>query len=196
MRQKLTARQIQIIELIFQGKTGLEIALQLDVSPATVKSHMRIIYDKMDIPQSNRCALCYKALQHGYLTPPALVNGARPRETVVEPLDVQQEPLQIYSWKRLRLCPEMMWVKVEEKQVHGISNIGFKLLHFFLQHPNKIYSRQHLLDNVWSKDAFVEERVVDATVRRVREVLAPYGYLGIIQTVRGVGYRHVSEGQS
>lgn len=65
----------------------------------------------------------------------------------------------------------------------------FKLLHFFMTHPNRIYSRLQLLDLVWGEHVFVEERTVDVHIRRLRQSLEPFGLEGLIQTVRGTGYR-------
>src|SRR6266705_1840332 len=65
----------------------------------------------------------------------------------------------------------------------------FRLLHFFMTHPDRVYSRAQLLDEVWGDHVFVEERTVDVHIRRVRQVLAPSGHEGLIETVRGMGYR-------
>lgn len=65
----------------------------------------------------------------------------------------------------------------------------FRLLRFFMSHPERVYSRAQLLDNVWSREVFVEERTVDVHVLRLRKLLKPYGCADTIQTVRGVGYR-------
>lgn len=65
----------------------------------------------------------------------------------------------------------------------------FKLLHFFMTHPNRVYSRSQLLDLVWGDHVFVEERTVDVHIRRLRLSLQPGGCESWIQTVRGVGYR-------
>jgi two-component system, OmpR family, phosphate regulon response regulator PhoB len=63
----------------------------------------------------------------------------------------------------------------------------FKLLHFLLQHPERVHSRQQLLDRVWGDHVFIEERTVDVHVKRLREALGPAGAL--VETVRGAGYR-------
>jgi two-component system phosphate regulon response regulator PhoB len=65
----------------------------------------------------------------------------------------------------------------------------FKLLHFFMTHPDKVYSRSRLLDRVWGTNVFIEERTVDVHIRRLRMALEPHGIDGMIQTVRGAGYR-------
>jgi two-component system phosphate regulon response regulator PhoB len=65
----------------------------------------------------------------------------------------------------------------------------YRLLEFFMSHPERVYSRGQLLDRVWGSNVYVEERTVDVHIRRLRKVLEPHGYDALIQTVRGAGYR-------
>jgi len=65
----------------------------------------------------------------------------------------------------------------------------FRLLHFFMTHPERVYSRSQLLDQVWGRNVYIEERTVDVHIRRLRKALEPYGFDNLVQTVRGVGYR-------
>lgn len=65
----------------------------------------------------------------------------------------------------------------------------FRLLQFFMAHPERVYSRTQLLDMVWSRGSFVEERTVDVHIRRLRKALASEGFDNFVQTVRGAGYR-------
>ncbi len=65
----------------------------------------------------------------------------------------------------------------------------FRLLHYFMTHPERVYSRNQLLDLVWGRNRFVGERTVDVHVLRLRKALINYGYDRHIQTVRGAGYR-------
>jgi len=65
----------------------------------------------------------------------------------------------------------------------------YRLLHFFMTHPERVYSRGQLLDRVWGGDVYVEERTVDVHILRLRKVLANHGLEHLIQTVRGAGYR-------
>jgi two-component system, OmpR family, phosphate regulon response regulator PhoB len=65
----------------------------------------------------------------------------------------------------------------------------FRLLHFLLTHPERVYSRAQLLDQVWGDHVFVEERTVDVHIRRLRKALEDSGMDSLIQTVRGSGYR-------
>jgi len=65
----------------------------------------------------------------------------------------------------------------------------FRLLHFFMTHPERVHSRAQLLDRVWGDHVFIEERTVDVHVKRLREALAPVQCAHVIETVRGAGYR-------
>jgi two-component system phosphate regulon response regulator PhoB len=71
----------------------------------------------------------------------------------------------------------------------GIGPTEYRLLHFFMTHPERVYSRAQLLDHVWGGSVYVEERTVDVHIRRLRKVLEPVGLDGMVQTVRGSGYR-------
>ncbi len=72
----------------------------------------------------------------------------------------------------------------------------FNLLQFFMAHPERAYTRNQLLDRVWGANVYVEERTVDVHIRRLRKALAAgaQDYSGLIQTVRGTGYRFSARG--
>ena len=65
----------------------------------------------------------------------------------------------------------------------------FKLLHFFMTHPERVHSRERLLNGVWGDNVYIEERTVDVHIRRLRKALTASGHDRLIQTVRGTGYR-------
>ena len=65
----------------------------------------------------------------------------------------------------------------------------FRLLHFFMTHPERVHSRSQLLDRVWGDHVFIEERTVDVHVKRLREALDKVQCARMIETVRGAGYR-------
>lgn len=69
----------------------------------------------------------------------------------------------------------------------------YRLLHFFISNPERVYSREQVLDRVWGHGVYVEERTVDVHIRRLRKALSPHGYDQYIQTVRGTGYRFSSQ---
>ncbi|MBS3798393.1 MULTISPECIES: phosphate regulon transcriptional regulator PhoB [unclassified Pseudoalteromonas] len=69
----------------------------------------------------------------------------------------------------------------------------FRLLHFFMTHPERVYSREQLLDHVWGTNVYVEDRTVDVHIRRLRKAISPMGHDRLVQTVRGAGYRFSSK---
>ena len=88
----------------------------------------------------------------------------------------------------LQLDPAEQKVSADGK-VLPFGPTEFKLLHFFMTHPDRVYSRSQLLDWVWGDHVFVEERTVDVHIRRLRLSLEAGGCADWVQTVRGVGYR-------
>jgi two-component system phosphate regulon response regulator PhoB len=79
-------------------------------------------------------------------------------------------------------------VTVGEAEI-ALGPTEYRLLEFFMHHPDRVYSRTQLLDRVWGGNVYVEERTVDVHIRRLRKALSPHGYDRLIRTVRGAGYR-------
>lgn len=65
----------------------------------------------------------------------------------------------------------------------------FRLLQFLMTHPDRVFNRDQLLDRVWGRNVYIDDRTVDVHIRRLRKALSPYGCDHMIQTVRGAGYR-------
>ncbi|MFY7855422.1 MAG: phosphate regulon transcriptional regulator PhoB [Rubrivivax sp.] len=96
----------------------------------------------------------------------------------------------------LRLDPATRRVsrRIDERAVEvRLGPTEFRLLHFFMTHPERVHSRAQLLDRVWGDHVFIEERTVDVHVKRLREALAPVQRSALIETVRGAGYRLTSQ---
>jgi two-component system phosphate regulon response regulator PhoB len=87
----------------------------------------------------------------------------------------------------LRLDPAARRTSANGKPVE-LAPTEFRLLHFFMTHPERIYSRAQVLDQVWGDHVFIEERTVDVHIRRLRKALEPSGHDRLIDTVRGSGY--------
>jgi two-component system phosphate regulon response regulator PhoB len=94
----------------------------------------------------------------------------------------------------LRLDPATHRVSGGEHAI-TLGPTEFRLLHFFMTHPERVHSRAQLLDQVWGDHVFVEERTVDVHIRRLRSALEPNGFEHLIQTVRGAGYRFSREAE-
>jgi two-component system phosphate regulon response regulator PhoB len=75
------------------------------------------------------------------------------------------------------------------EQVVSLGPTEYRLLQFFMEHPDRVYERSQLLDRVWGGNVYVEERTVDVHIRRLRKALEPFLCDGLVQTVRGSGYR-------
>jgi len=96
-----------------------------------------------------------------------------------------QAPLTVNG---LSLDPASHRVSTNGKQVK-LGPTEFNLLHFFMSHPERVFDRAQLLDRVWGRNIYIEERTVDVHIRRLRKVLADSGFDRYIQTVHGSGYR-------
>ncbi len=88
----------------------------------------------------------------------------------------------------LRLDPATHRVTAGGMEI-GLGPTEFRLLHYLMTHPERVHGRSQLLDQVWGDHVFVEERTVDVHIRRLRAALEPSGHDGLVQTVRGSGYR-------
>jgi len=80
-----------------------------------------------------------------------------------------------------------------DQQLINIAYTEFKLLKFFMSHPNRVYSRNQLLDFVWGQNVFLDERTVDVHILRLRKILKTYDADKMLQTIRGIGYRFSSD---
>jgi two-component system phosphate regulon response regulator PhoB len=87
----------------------------------------------------------------------------------------------------LRLDPATRRVTAKDHRM-DLSPSEFRLLHFLMTHPGRVYTRAQLLDHVWGVHVFIEERTVDVHIRRLRKALEPTGHDRLIDTVRGSGY--------
>ncbi|MDR0805850.1 MAG: phosphate regulon transcriptional regulator PhoB [Enterobacteriaceae bacterium] len=92
------------------------------------------------------------------------------------------------SFAGLTLEPDSHRVTADDEML-VMGPTEYKLLHFFMSHPERVYSREQLLNQVWGTNVYVEDRTVDVFIRRVRRTLEPSGYDKMLQTVRGAGYR-------
>ncbi|MGB3917694.1 MULTISPECIES: phosphate regulon transcriptional regulator PhoB [Thiothrix] len=88
---------------------------------------------------------------------------------------------------RLQLNQDAHQLRIDGTPVH-LGTTEYRLLEFFMQHPEKVYSRAQLLDFVWGQNTYIEERTVDVHVLRLRKTLKTYAAEHVIQTVRGAGY--------
>ena len=98
------------------------------------------------------------------------------------------EEAKVVTVNALKLDTQTHRAAIDDRPLE-LSPTEFRLLYFFLTHPERVYSRSQLLDEVWGNEAYIEERTVDVHIRRLRKILEPHAYDDYIQTVRSVGYR-------
>ncbi len=174
-----------LLDWMLPGRSGLAFAQQLQQNPKTRALPIIMISAKGE--EADRI----QGLEIGmddYITKPF-----SPREMVARVQAVL---------RRSRPEPPSEWVEIDglciDHRSHRVSANGqrvdvapteYRLLYFFMTHPDRAFSRAQLLDQVWGEQVYVEERTVDVHIRRLRKTLEPTGHHRLLQTVRGVGYR-------
>jgi two-component system phosphate regulon response regulator PhoB len=123
-----------------------------------------------------------------YLTKPFSTNELLARIRAVLRRKAPEALDTLVSLGGLSLDPATRRVTRDDKEVK-VGPTEFRLLHFFMTHPERVHSRAQLLDRVWGDHVFIEERTVDVHVKRLREALEPVQCSRMIETVRGSGYR-------
>jgi two-component system phosphate regulon response regulator PhoB len=174
-----------LLDWMLPGRSGLELAAQLKQSAKT--RAMPIIMISARGEEDDRI----KGLDTGaddYISKPfspremvARVNAVLRR---TRPDDVSDQ-IEIGG---LRIDNVSHRVSADGKAI-DIAPTEYRLLHFFMTHADRAFSRSQLLDQVWGDQVYVEERTVDVHVRRLRKALEQTGHEHLLQTVRGVGYR-------
>lgn len=96
--------------------------------------------------------------------------------------------LSVLQFDQLQIDLDAKRVRVGQQCI-ALSPIEYKLLVFLASNIDRVYSRDQLLDHVWGRDVYLDERTVDVQLRRLRAKLKPHGYNRLVQTVRGEGYR-------
>jgi two-component system phosphate regulon response regulator PhoB len=121
-----------------------------------------------------------------YMTKPFSVNELKSRIRAV--LRRHQTKDQAIMISGLLLDPNSQRVTHADETLN-LSPTEFRLLHYFMLHVDRVFSRGQLLDQVWGDQVYVEERTVDVHIRRLRKILEPYSLAELVQTVHGRGYR-------
>ena len=123
-----------------------------------------------------------------YITKPFSPRELMARIRAVLRRHIPQMPDEAVAAGGLELSPASHRVTANGRAIE-LGPTEFRLLHFFMTHAERVYSRTQLLDQVWGSQVFVEERTVDVHIRRLRVALEPFEMDGLVQTVRGSGYR-------
>jgi two-component system phosphate regulon response regulator PhoB len=173
-----------LLDWMLPGRSGLDLAKQLKEDPRTEGLPIIMVTARTEERD------LIKGLGGGaddYITKPF-----SPRELIARLKALLRRAGQQTEDKLnvlgLQLDPSSHRVTLQGEPL-SVTPIEFRLLHFFMTHPERVFSRQQLLDQVWGNGAYVEERTVDVHIRRLRKILEASDHDKLIQTVRGAGYR-------
>ena len=174
-----------LLDWMLPGRSGLELAQQLKQSPKT--KSIPIIMVSARGEEEDRV----KGLDTGaddYIAKPF-----SPREMVARVKAVLRRAKPDEATDEIEIGGLVMdnlghRVTADGRPIE-VAPTEYRLLHFFMTHADRAFSRSQLLDQVWGDQVYVEERTVDVHVRRLRKALEPTGHDRLLQTVRGVGYR-------
>jgi two-component system phosphate regulon response regulator PhoB len=188
-----------VLDWMLPGQSGLALARQWRADART--RELPIIMLTARGEEADKVA----ALDAGaddYLTKPFSTNELMARIRAVLRRKAPEALEDVVDVAGLRIDPSTRRVSRASAQGEVDLKLGpteFRLLHFFMTHPERVHSRAQLLDRVWGDHVFIEERTVDVHVKRLREALSLAHCAGMIETVRGAGYRltqHASAVQS
>jgi len=174
-----------LLDWMLPGISGVDYARRLRNNPDTKSIPVIMLTARAEETDKVR------ALDMGaddYITKPFSTKELLARIRAVLRRSDQDKSTGVITVDGLVLDPETYRVTANDETIE-ISPTEFRLLHFFISHPERVYSRAQLLDHVWGQNVYVEERTVDVHIRRLRQTLVPYAYDKFIQTVRSVGYR-------
>ncbi len=178
---------IVLLDWMLPGGNGLELLRRLKSSEVTRDTPVIMLTAKTT--QDN----IIQGLEVGaddYITKPFA-----PRELVarIKALLRRAQPREdgsVFEVGGLRLDVAARRAFIDQKPI-DLGPTEFKLLHFFMSHPERAYTRSQILDHVWGTNVYVEERTVDVHIRRLRKIMQvpDSDHSRLIQTVRGTGYR-------
>jgi len=175
---------VVLLDWMLPGQSGLAVAKRLRADPRT--RELPIIFITARAEEADKIA-GLEAGADDYITKPF-----SPRELVARIRAVLRRRAPelgdtAVEVGGLRLDPGAHRVTGEGKAL-SLGPTEFRLLHYLMTHPDRVYTRSRLLDEVWGDHVFLEERTVDVHIRRLRQALSPSGHDSMIETVRGSGY--------
>ncbi|SEA54064.1 two-component system, OmpR family, phosphate regulon response regulator PhoB [Thiothrix caldifontis] len=177
--------ELILMDWMLPGVSGLDIVRRLQRDTSTQDIPVIMLTAKAE--ESDKIN-GFKAGIDDYISKPFSPAELIARIQAVLRRTQQSQSREILEFEQLSLDPLSHRVTVNDVELE-FGPTEFRLLKFFMQHPDRVYSREQLLDNAWGRNVYVEERTVDVHILRLRKVLSPYGLEHYIQTVRGAGYR-------
>ena len=175
---------VVILDWMLPGESGLSLARRLRAAERTRELPILMLTARA-MEQDKISGL--EAGADDYLTKPFSPKELSARIKAVLRRRAPQLGDDAVQMAGLRLDPAGKRVTAKGRTVE-VGPTEFRLLHFFMTHPGRIYSRSQLLDHLWGDHVFIEERTVDVHIRRLRKALEPSGHESLIDTVRGSGY--------
>jgi two-component system phosphate regulon response regulator PhoB len=186
-RQAIT-RQIPdlvLLDWMLPGQSGFEFARSLH-RDATFKQIPIIMLTARGQEEDKVAAL--EAGADDYVAKPFSISELLARIKAVLRRTQPDSDEKILETGSLRLEPATHRVSINNNLLE-LAPMEYQLLLFFMKHPERVYSREQLIDRVWGTSVWVEERTIDVHIRRLRKSLESSGHDRLIQTVRGAGYR-------
>ena len=174
-----------VIDWMLPGLSGLELTRRLRSDKRTRDIPVIMLTARAD--EADKLA-GLDAGADDYLTKPFSPRELNARVKAVLRRRAPQATDDLVEASGLTLDPVSYRVSVDGRLVK-LGPTEFRMLQFFMTHPERVYSRTQLLDQVWGDHVFVEERTVDVHIRRLRKALEPTQHDRLIQTVRSAGYR-------
>jgi len=175
---------VVVLDWMLPGESGLALARRLRAAERTRELPILMLTARA-MEQDKLSGL--EAGADDYLTKPFSPKELAARIKAVLRRRAPQLSGDSVEMQGLRLDPATRRVSAGERRLE-LSPAEFRLLHFLLTHPGRVYSRAQLLDQVWGDHVYIEERTVDVHIRRLRKALEPSGHDRLIDTVRGAGY--------
>jgi two-component system phosphate regulon response regulator PhoB len=180
---------LALLDWMLPGASGIDLARQLRSEPRTRELPIIMLTARGEEQDKLR------GLETGaddYITKPFSVRELEARIKAVLRRRAPEITSDAIEYHGLRLDPASHRITGHGKSL-PMGPTEFRLLHFFMTHLERVYSRTQLLDFVWGDHVFIEERTVDVHIRRLRAALEPSGHHALIQTVRGSGYRFAKD---
>ena len=174
-----------LLDWMLPGLSGIELARRLRADKRT--RGIPIIMLTARVEEQEKIA-GLEAGADDYITKPFSPRELNARVKAVLRRRAPQMTDDIVQMGELKLDPATHRVAAAGTEV-SLGPTEFRLLHFFMTHPERVHSRTQLLDQVWGDHVFVEGRTVDVHIRRLRKALETSRQDALIQTVRGAGYR-------
>jgi two-component system phosphate regulon response regulator PhoB len=179
------APDLILLDWMLPGQSGFEFARALQ-RDATHKQIPVIMLTARGQEEDKVAAL--EAGADDYVAKPFSISELLARIKAVLRRTNRDSGKEILETGTLRLDPATHRVSINNTPLE-LAPMEYQLLQFFMTHPERVYSREQLIDHVWGTSVQVEERTIDVHIRRLRKSLEPSGHDRLVQTVRSAGYR-------